>query len=268
VFKPLTSTFGSRSAGLQTGEIEIDPTILGNFGSVVEVGKPLPETEVPLVHAEDDDLVIQLDTRASRPAPVPTILSIAMSRLQSLKPVNPEQEKQVLEMIATMTEPLRAVDQFVETLEAEHFKALDDRWENIRLKGRALLESLPALEAEFADRLQACNESGELKGQRKQDLQNHIEQRRKINDFASAKEIAAADQRVEKSREAMASATQRALKDMQAMAAVESKIATTREKLAIAKTELHRLQAEIEGKRYFDPETGLSIEPLIHRANW
>jgi len=266
MFRPLTSSFGTRSRGVQSGEI--DPAILNSFGSVVEVAKPLPETEVPLVHAEDDDQLIQLDVRATRPATPPSLVSIAMRRLQSLKPANPEQQAQVMEMISLITAPLRDVDAFVATLEEEHFKAIDARWESFRQQGRELADSLPALQEEFAECLRDVNASAESKGQRIADLRARIEERRKIGDFASAKEVAAADQRVEKAREAMALATQKALDDMRAMAVVEGRIETTQEKVKIAKTELHRLQAELRGERYFDPETGLSVEPLSHRANW
>jgi hypothetical protein len=261
--KPLTQTLADRHS------MELDPEqVARSFGVVYPVNAPLPETAVPVLHAEEDDTIIQLDTRAPRPAPADPILAIAMRRLKSLKPRSPERRAEVEAIIAALAVPLEGLDLMILEIETEHFEAIDARWEQIRKDGRNLADSMPTLQGALYTAMQQCNASGEAKGQRKQDLETFYWQRKRISQWSTSEEIAAADLQFENARSAMQRATDAALEDQRSMAAAESKLATAQANLQNLKTELHRLATELRGDPYFDPALGLSRDPLSHREKW
>jgi hypothetical protein len=264
VFKPLIERLSN--PGFQTGEL--DPALLAaSFGAVYPPASPLPETPIPQRHAADDGQ-IRLDERAPEPTPKPSLLSLAMTRLQSLTPISDERKKQVETAIAEIIPQLTAIDVLVSELEEERYIAISTRWESIRAEGRVLLDSLPALERQLAEARRYANESQEAKGKRKNDVENFFEQRRHMSRFATDAEVRAADRKVERGKDAMQRATQRALDDLQAMAKVESKIASIEATLKSYEIELQRLEVELRGETYFDPETGLSRSPTFFKDKW
>jgi len=156
----------------------------------------------------------------------------------------------------------------VAELEAEHFNSIDKRWEEIRKEGRKLVDSMPKLQGAVYKWAQECNKSGEAKGQRKQDLETYFWQRKRVSQWSTSEEIDAADKKLTDAKEAMAAATQLALDDQRSMAVAESALATAQNHLERLRTELHRLEAELRGQPYFDPELGLPRDPLAHRGKW
>lgn len=265
MFKPLTSKLGP-SNGLQTGEIPLE-LLTRTFGATYPVNEPLRETELPIQHVElDDDLPI--DTRAKRPDPKPSISSIANARLLSIQPRTPERKQQVMEMIGTMLEPLKILDEFIATLEAEHFSAIDDRWERTRQQGRELSESMDSLLAKYATAMNYSNTAEQTRGQRRGDFAQRVEERRRVSTWASEKEIEAADQKVEKARTAMETATAKALERQQELASAESRVASAKENVRLFQLEMKRCEAELKGIPYFDPNLGLSTDPAAHRNSW
>ena len=252
---------GNRRSGL-----ELDPNVVArSFGAVSGVNEPLPETDVPLTHAEDDDLHIHLDQRAVKPQPPRSLQSLAVERLRSLKPRSPERKQQVAEALAAMLEPLKTIDDLVATLEEERFQAIDARWEEIRKQGRILQDGIPALQRELAAAMNHVNACEQEKGKCKTEVEEAFYSRKKISRFSTQKEISAADQKLESARNAMALATQDTLEAHQAMAVVEGKVATVKTNLATITKEMSRLECELDGKPYFDPTLGLSLTPGFYR---
>ena len=251
---------GNRRSGL-----ELDPNVVArSFGAVATVGEPLPETDVPLVHAEDDG-EIQLDQRAAKPALPTSLAEIAMARLQSLRPRTPERKQQIAETISAMAEPLQAIDDLVAEMEAERFAAIDKRWEEIRKQGRKLLDSIPALQRELAACMNRVNASASAKSNRRADLEAYFNERKKLSRFATEAEIRAANLKVAQAKEAARAAADDALADQQALATAEAALATGRANLQTHQTELSRLESELRGEAYFDPTLGLSMTPGFYR---
>jgi hypothetical protein len=256
MFKPQIEGFSPRDSRYQTGEIS--PELLArNFGAVLPVAEPLPEID----DIQRDDLPI--DSRAPRRAPAPSLLEIATARLTSIKPTSPKRQREVLEWLGRILEPLQAFDEFIATLEEEHFTAIDARWEVIRKAGRALVDSLPSIQAELASAQHYVNQSAEAKVHARADLESAHEERQRISAWATTKEIAAVDAKLLKAREAMKAAAQKAFSDLQTLAAAEGKMATARENLRRHALELKRLAAEVKGEAYFDPDLGLSTDPMV-----
>jgi hypothetical protein len=255
MFKPQIEQLSQKDSRYQTGEL--DPELVArNFGFVSPVNEPLPEVD----DIQPDDLPV--DSRAPRRSPAPSLLTLATSRLLSIKAQTPERKQEVQEWLGRILEPFKALDEFIAALEEEHFAAIDDRWEVIRKAGRVLVDSLPSIQAEVGSAQQYVNQSTEAKGHARSDLESAHEERQRISAWATSKEIAAADAKLLKAREAMKVAAQKAFEDLQTLAAAEGKLATCRENLRRHGLELKRLAAELRGEPYFDPDTGLSTDPM------
>jgi hypothetical protein len=266
--KPLIQQLADR----HTSSLELDPAaVAASFGIVFPVNEPLPTTPFPIPHAEDDRRSeVLLDTLSPpRPAPAAPILEIVMRRLRSLTPRTEERKEHVANAIAALTVPLQALDQLIEEIEEDHFTAISTRWERCRKRGRELIdEIIPKLGKEVYQWQQASQKSYEAKRHRAADAEEYSVQRRKISDWASQREILDADKRLRDAAAASVEAAALALEDMRSLAVVESALANAQATLATLKTELHRLQAELKGTPYFDPELGLSRDPMAHRAQW
>jgi hypothetical protein len=264
---PLIERLSRVSRRHQNGEL--DPEVVArSFGAVLPVAEPLPETPNLLKHVGDDLEDLPIDAHAKRPAPKPSILTAANARLLSIKARTPERQQQVMTMIGMLLEPLTALDELVATLEEEHFRAIDDRWERIRQQGRSLADSLPALGAELAQAQHVHRESQEKRSHRKADLESFFEARKHLSTWASAKETEAADRKLLKAREAATQAADEEFEFRKSLAVVEGKMASAQENLRLLKVELKRLEAELNGQPFFDPTLGLSSDPLAYRNQW
>jgi hypothetical protein len=210
-----------------------------------------------------------LDVRAPRPAPAASILEIVMRRLRSLTPQTDARKEEIQNAIAVFAIPLEALDLLVAETEQEHFDAISTRWEQCRKRGRELVdETIPKLHGEVYKWQQESQKSGEAKAERGADAQQYFFERQKLSSWASQKEIASADRRLADAKVASAAAAELALADLRELAVHESKLESAKETLKLLKTELHRLAAELNGTPYFDPETGLSRDPVGYRGKW
>jgi hypothetical protein len=247
---------------LHTGEID-----LNRFAAVVNVDEPLPETDRPLVHAEED-FDLPIDNRAKRLPPKPTILSLVYGRLNSLKPQTDESQQQLKELQGTLLPTLQAIDEFVTTMEDEHFEAIDKRWELVRQRGREIVDSIPELEQEWGAALNFSNLAQETKQQRRADLEQKWQEQKRICSWATKPEIAAADQKLWRAQNAARVAGEQAFERKRELAVAESKLVSARETLRLLKLEMKRLEAELRGENYFDPSLGLSKDPKWYRDKW
>jgi hypothetical protein len=266
--RPLTETLSRARSRSQS--LELDPDLVARslgFGAVVPVNEPLPETPSPLQHVEDD-FDLPIDEQAKRPAPKPSLQELVNARLLSIKPRTPERQQEVMELIGSLLEPLKAADELVAVLEEEHFKAFDDRWEMIRRQGRELVDSLPALEKELAEAQNYHRESQEKKSHRRTDLETYSEERKRISPWSTRLEIEAADKKLERAKAAMVAADEQEFERRKVLAVHEGKVATVRENLRLLKLELKRCEAELNGQPFFDPNYGLSTDPIAHRNEW
>jgi hypothetical protein len=250
--------------------LELDPDLVARslgFGSVSPVAEPLPETDIPQVHAEDD-FDLPVDARAKRLPPKPSILTLATIRLQSVKCQSPEREAQVLEMLGSVLPSLQALDELVLILEEEHFQAIDKKWEVIRKQGRELHDSIPQLEAEWGQALNYSNISQEKKQKTKQLAEQKFEQHKKLSTWATKTEIKLADHALLEAQLAAREAGEQAFTDKQTLAVAESALVSARENLRLFRNEMRRLEAELRGEPYFDPTLGLSKDPKQYRDKW
>lgn len=261
--KPLSAQLEDR----QKHSMELDPDVVArSFGAVMPVNEPFPEVAAPF---DDAGSEILLDDRAPRLEPKPSILELAMRRLQSLKPHTESRKEQVANAILALAVPLEALDQLISETEQEHFEAIDARREECRKRGRELVdEVIPKLDREVYKWRQESQKSGEKKAERGADAQQCFFERAKISQWASAKEVGAADKRLENAKSASAAAAELALADMRELAVAESKLESAKGTLQLLHKELHRCAAELRGDVYHDPETGLSRNPLAHREKW
>ena len=268
MFRPFYATAG-KDDRLNTGEL--DPALVAaSFGVAYEPDKPLPQADVPSIHVEDEPASkVLLDNRKlpkPKDAP-PTLFDIAVARLRSLKPRTADMRQQVAAAIADCG-VLAAIDELVAALEREHFAAIEARHEELRKQGRALLETLPAIQGELNQAMMSVNQSATLKGRAVSGVREAHEECRTISKWASRKEIIAATEKLSSAKERMNEASEAALADMRAMAAVESKLATAKANLEILETEMDRLEASASGKDFHDPTTGLSVDPVLYRDSW
>jgi hypothetical protein len=263
---PLIERLSRASSRRQS--LELDPELVArSFGVVVPVAEPLPETPFPIQHV-DDDQDLPLDVHAKRPAAKPSILASANARLLSIKPRSPERQQEVSEMLGAILEPLQDADALVEILEREHFEAIDQRWEVIRKQGREIMDGLPGLETELAEAQNYHRDSQEARSHRKTDLETYFEQRRHLSTWATQKEIAAADKKLENARAAMTRAEETEFERRKVLAVAEGKMASAVENLRLFKLELRRCEAELNGQPFFDPTLGLSTDPVAYRHEW
>jgi hypothetical protein len=265
--KPLSQQLEDR----QKHSMELDPDVVArSFGAVMPVNEPFPETPFPITHVEADvESSILLDERAPRPTPAVSILELAMRRLQSLRPRTDARKAEISNAMAVFAVPLEALDLLVAQTEEENCEIIDKRWEQIRKEGRELIDVvIPKCGKKVHQWQQQAQKSGEAKAHRIADVTGLYLRRQKISQWSSAAEIDQADKRLADAKEASAVAFELALEDQRGLAVAESALATATNHLQKLKTEMHRLEAELRGTPYHDPETGLSRSPLSHREKW
>jgi hypothetical protein len=263
VFKSLIEKL-SEAHDRRSQSLELDPDLVARsmgFGSVVEIAEPLPESPFPTGHAEDDTGPLPDQRARLRRPPVPVLL-LANARLTSITPKSAELKERVLAMLGEIQIPLQQLDALVELLETEHFEAIDARWEEIRQAGRTLHDSLPELEQGWGEWQNFSNNADQEKQQRRHDLEHKFEERKHLSTWATTAEIKAADQAVSKAQNAAKLAGEKAFEYRKSLAAAESKLISARETLRLMRLEMQRLDSELAGTPYHDPETGLSIDPM------
>jgi hypothetical protein len=246
----------------------IDPAAVARSFGVEVPGQPMLESEIPSKSLSDTPSTIQLDTRASKPAPKSSLLALAQVRLHSLRPQTEERKREVAAMLALMVEHLGAADDLIATIEDEHFAAIEARKERIRKAGREILDGLPALQRAQAEARMFGNNSEAAKVAAKTKLENAYEARKRISRWATAAEIAAADKTLAKARVEMNRATEMALQKQRDLVDCENQVKQAEANLEALGTEKERLDAELDGQPYFHPELGLSTSPVFYRDSW
>ena len=273
MFKGITQSISERMGEQHPGNLAVDPaTVASSFGVAYPPNQPLPDTGLADHHAENDmELLVLPDLKANRRKHFTPILTMALTRLRSIKPRSREMNQRVAQMIADIMEPLQELDSLVATLEQEHTAAWEARWESDRAKGRELIDvTIPTIQGELFNALNRRNEADAKKGRCKTVLQDLDYNRQKIESarFASSDEILRAQRKVAKAKAEMEAATEATLVATRAMSAVEGRMATAQAQLEIIKKDMDQCQHEILGTPYFHPDFGLSTEPRIYQDKW
>jgi hypothetical protein len=268
VIKPLIE----RLSGGSAANLELDPDVVARafgFGAVSQPAVPLPDNPTPARQVANASEIPLIDTRAKKPAPEPSLLSIVMGRLESLTPLSKKDEKLVTEMQATVIPQLTAIDTFIAEIKQARFIAIETRWETIRAQGRKLIDSLPELQRQLAEAQQYCNQSESVKIRTQTAAEQLFHERAAMNKspWLSKAELKSADQKLEKAKELATQARQKELDDLRRMAVAESKIANINARVESYQTELQRLQVELSGEAHFDAEFGLSTEPRFYKEH-
>lgn len=276
MFKPLTQTLFARSFGGSPMSPQLDPALVAqSLGVSYPVGQPLSENSIPVRHIEDDvsDSSLFLD-ELKIPSPKPatrSLYELAVTRLNSIKPRSKERAEQVAAMLGDLTQPFQAVDALVSVLESERSQALRDRWEELRLRGRALQSKIETeLQANLNTAMMKVNAAEEKKGKISTRVQTSFQEVRAVlrNKFASEQEIHQAGARLAANKKASEAAALEALEAQRGLADAQNAMTVAKAAVLSIKTGMDQCSAELQGKPYHDPETGLSTDPVFYRQAW
>jgi len=250
---------------------QLNPRVVAeSFGQVLYPNRPLPESATFRTHAELDE-VDGLRVDASKPIrPTPkSLVETVLARLFSITPMSEERKQEVRRLSSSAIAILEQCDELVATLEREFADGGDERWEALRQQGRKILdETLPSIQAELAGAMADVNGAEQKKAELKSKTQSLYFARQKMSRFASSAELDKADERLLKSRTELQAATDEALEAQRALAAAESKMENAKATLASIKTQMQVVEALLKGQPFFDPTTGLSVDPKSYRDLW
>jgi hypothetical protein len=195
------------------------------------------------------------------------LLTIALTRLTSVKSLSPKHAKKIDRAIASVA-GLKAIDELIQTVEQERIKNLADQWEMRRKQGRKILESMDQLIGAVNQSMMVHNESEAEKVRCKTQLQaDHLAASR-LSKWATQEEIRGAEELVAEDRTAKQAADERWLATLRALTEAQNAVAIARGQVAGIEQEMSRLEAELTGQRYHDPATGLSTDPVAYRTGW
>jgi len=249
----------------------LDPRVVADsFGQILHPNQPLPESPVFQGHAElDEPDGLRIDaSKPVRPSPK-SLQEIVTSRLFSIVPMTEERKREIIALISSVTPALQKCDEMVATLEREFADGADDRWEKLRQQGRKILdETLPSIQAELAGAMADVNTAEAKKAELKSKTQSLYFARQKMSRFSSTAELDRADERLLKARTELQAATDEALEAQRALAAAEGKMESARADLQNTKTQMQVVEALLKGQPFFDPTTGLSVDPQSYRDLW
>jgi hypothetical protein len=252
----------------------LDPALVAaSFGaSVYAPNEPLPESGLVERHVEDDvHSGLHLDERKlpSRPTPR-SLLSIARARLSSIEPKTKQRQQEIAQALVDMVGPLTALDNLVSSLEDERFEAIGERWASLQERGREVRKRLEPLQAAVYAAMRAWNAANDKKEHCKLELQTNHAAARKIRTdrFASQAAIDKAEELVAKDRVAKQEADDEKLQAERNLATAQNALALGRAELEGITIAMDRCAAEIAGKPFHDPETGLSVDPKQYQDAW
>jgi hypothetical protein len=270
MLKPLSQMLHEQNGGASTVAQLDAVTVAASFGAqILPVNEPLPETAVRIPHAEEDRANPTLNRRPPQPKePAEPLLKLMETRLRSLKSISPTRSKEIEKLIYKLYAPLKAVDDFIETVEEERLISLGDQWEMRRKQGRKIKESLDKLIGAVNQSMMVHNESEAQKKRCEIQLQaDHLAGRR-LSKWATEQEISDAEELVAEDRIAKQAADEQWLTTLRALTEAQNAVAIARAQVEGIEQEMSRLEAEIQGASYCDPTTGLSVDPLGYRAGW
>jgi hypothetical protein len=276
MFKSVTQSASERLKEKQPGVIELDPGVVaGNFGVAYPPDQPfrdtgLPEHYLDTVVKPQQSLVLPDLPKQGRAKTHMPMLTMAINRLNSMKPRSKESAQLVAEMQAIILEPLQAFDELIANLEQEYRDAWEARWNEGRVKGRAIIDSLPTLQGNVYTALAVAREAAQRKDDLLQPVQDlHLEHgRMQGNRFVTDEELRSHARKLARARAEFDAASDAALEAVQAMAIPEGELATARANLELIVRDMDQCVCELSGEAYFHPDLGLSTRPVVYRDNW
>jgi hypothetical protein len=270
--KPLSARLHEKVFGGSPMSTGIDRQLLAqSFGVSIPAGKPFAESPVPELHVdhEVESGLLHDKHKASAKPELKSILELAAARLQSIKPRTIERAREVAQLITDLQEPLKAVDEMFAILETERVEALEQRAEQLRVRGRELRDKIEhQLQASLFDAMHALNASSKEKKDCEGQLGVAQRERTAIKKdrFATDKQRATADAKVTKAASALVLAQQTDWKRLQAHNDAENAVKLAQSELRNIEIAIDQCAAEIAGQVYHDTALGLSVDPTAHLA--
>lgn len=241
------------------------------FGGIsYPVGQPLPESVTKIEHVENDQesrLIID-DIAGPKERPVlRSLLEIVSVRLHSIPAQTRERSQQVEQLLVDAREYLEAADEMYATLESERVEALQTTWNELQNQGRQLRKRINNdCQIVVNDAMRDWRAAEEKKGRAKAQLAVAFQSRRavKLDRYSSREQIKAADDKYTVAVRALETATIEHIDAERALAQAENEQTLAQSKLSNLEIAMDRITAEIQGEKFHDPQTGLSIDPLAH----
>jgi len=237
----------------------LDPrTVAASFGRVVTVAEPLPEE-----YARESSAPVIREAPAGVPSE-PASFTATIGILARLKSDDAARKRRVAELIATLAPLLQKADRLVEECKAERITFLDAEHDRVVAQGRELLAKIEnVLAPASAQALRDWNQARETKQQRFADLEQAKEIVKHQSQWATKKEIAAAENAFEAAQKKTRAAIEAEAAALAEYNRAESALETARSTLAEWAKRERQLDLEMSGQPYVDPFTGLTATPAV-----
>jgi chromosome segregation ATPase len=241
------------------------------FGGIAyPVGQSLPESATPIIHVEDDQesrlIIDDIAGPSERPA-LRSLVEIVGARLHSIPAQTRERSQQVEQLLVDAREYLEAADEMYSVLEAERVEALRQTWDKLQTEGRALRKRINNdCQIVVNDAMRDWREAEAKKGRAKAQLAVAFQSRRaiKLDRYSTVEQKKAAETKYQSAVQAMETATVEHIDAERALTQSENEQTLAQSKLSNLEIAMDRLTAQIQGEKFHDPQTGLSIDPLAH----
>jgi chromosome segregation ATPase len=241
-----------------------------NLGVAYPIAEPLPESATPIEHAENEQesrlIIDDINPPKERPA-LRSLVEIVGARLQSIKPKSKQRARQVAQMIADLQEPLESADEMYATLEAERVEDLQKTWDELQNQGRELKRRINnELQAAVNSSMMVWNAAEEKRGRAKARLQQAFESRRavKLDRYSTQEQNKAAEAKYASALQAFEASKSEHVDAERAMAQAENEKTIAQSRLSNVEIAMDRVVAEIQGVKFHDPQTGLSVDPTSY----
>jgi len=228
----------------------------GNFGSVSMPGFPLPEVPIPVTAR------IGLETvQPSQPVepPAQNTCDAVMPLLANTNPTSPKLKELRATILAQAAEFIPRWDAFLGACIEERQSALTKQHVDIRAAGRKQQALCAHLNGGFMTANTTWNRAIEAKARAMNALEAARYQRKHLSRMASNAEIATADGKVERAKQAARVAIQEEATAINERNMAEDKLLTARAELAAIAQQEYRIKAALDGQPYHDPELGLAV---------
>jgi hypothetical protein len=271
MFKPLTAQLNEQFGGSPLTPA-LDPVkVARSFGVAYEVGESLPESPVAIRHVEDvqQESGLLLDKLTPiRPKAEPTPLAvIATRRLNSIRPRTREMAQKVAQAIADCHQFLSTIDELVGALAMQRVKAIEERLEQLRTRGREQRHRVKnELQGAVYTAMQIVNSAEQQKVMAQSKLDSRINRLRslKMDRYSTDEQLADADQKVKSAVRKLNEAREIRLAAEKRKAEADNALSIGQSGLAAIEIAMDQCAAELAGQPYHSPEFGSSVDPLSH----
>ena len=189
------------------------------------------------------------------------------ARLHSIPAQTRERSQQVEQLLVDAREYLEAADEMYATLESERVEALQTTWNELQNQGRQLRKRINNdCQIVVNDAMRDWRAAEEKKGRAKAQLAVAFQSRRaiKLDRYSTVEQKKAAETKYQSAVQAMETAISEHIEAEQGLALAENAQTLAQSKLSNLEIAMDRITAEIQGEKFHDPQTGLSIDPSAY----